>query len=160
MDYTNHSPLFLCLYILLFFCLSCIRCYGLKIFAKQNPKQSQICFWFLVVVVGDGGWRCLLRLLLVTCEGLFLPRIATWKNPLNNIYTLMSGGVVVVVVLLCVHAKIRHPSICMKQFVKATHHCGPQGGGGGGRGEMGCFARMGWWHLWTNCQYISIKLGF
>jgi hypothetical protein len=72
----------------------------------------------------------------VTCEGLFLPRIATWKNPLNNIYTLMSR---VVVVLLCVHAKDSTP-ICMKQFVKATHHCGPQGVW---RGGVGLFCKDG-----------------
>jgi hypothetical protein len=32
-------------------------------------------------------------------------------------------------------------SICMKQFVKAPHHCGPQGVGV--RGRDGFFARMG-----------------
>jgi len=29
-------------------------------------------------------------------------------------------------------------SICMKQFVKATHHCGPQGGGGEGTRWVFC----------------------
>lgn len=54
MDYTNHSPLFLCLYILLFFCLSCIRCYGLKIFAKQNPKTKSDLF--LILSCRSGWW--------------------------------------------------------------------------------------------------------
>jgi hypothetical protein len=142
MEHTNHSLFSFALYILLCFCLSCIQCiqcYGLKIFAKQNPKQSQICFGFLVIVlVMVVSSLSFFFFLLVTCEGLFLPRIATWKNPLNNIYTLMSG--VVVVVMRACKAKIRH-QFCMKQFVKATHHCGPQGMRAGG--GMGCFARMG-----------------
>jgi hypothetical protein len=54
----------------------------------------------------------------VTCEGLFLPRIATWKkkNPLNNIYTLMSGVVVVVVMRACKDStSILHEAICQSR---------------------------------------------
>jgi hypothetical protein len=66
---------------------------------------------------------------------LFLPRIATWME--KSIYTLMSGVVVVVVLRACKDST----SICMKQFVKAAHNCGPQEVGGGG--EMGCFCKDG-----------------
>ncbi len=74
----------------------------------------------------------------MTCEGLFLPRIATWKNPLNNIYTLMNGVVVIVVVMRACKDSTSdlHEAICQSR----TPLWAIRDGGGGG---MGCFARMG-----------------
>jgi hypothetical protein len=46
-------------------------------------------------------------------------------------------------------------SICMMQFVKSRTPLWATRGGGGG---MGCFARMGWWHLWQIVSTFSIKL--
>jgi hypothetical protein len=155
MDYTNHSLFsFAYIYSSLFFCLSCIRCYGLKSLQNKIQKQSQICFWFLVVVVGDGGWRCLCS---SSCD---LWRVVSSEDSHmeKSIEQHLHANERELLWLLFCYA-------CMQRFdihqfawsnLSKPHtivgHKGVGAKGGGGRD--GFFARMGRWHLWTNCQYI------
>lgn len=150
-------PLFLCLYSLLCFflsCIQCIQCYGLKSLQNKITKQSQICFGFLVVVV------------VMVVSSLSSSSCDLWRvvSPKDSHMEKKKS------IEQHLHANERGRCCCcyacMQRFdinfawsnlSKPHTIVGHKGWGAGG--EMGCFARMGWWHLWMNLSVrLSIKL--